>query len=72
MATTQVEIARRAGLDVSSVNKILNRRRGPVFKQATGRARAESRGLPWCAASSRRPCLTQPSPHRSGAEMSKF
>ena len=35
MAATQVEIARRVGLDVSSVNKILNRRRGPVFKQAT-------------------------------------
>ena len=35
MVATQVEIARRAGLDVSSVNKILNRRRGPVFKQAT-------------------------------------
>jgi len=35
MATTQVEIARRVGLDVSSVNKILNRRPGPVFKQAT-------------------------------------
>jgi transcriptional regulator with XRE-family HTH domain len=35
MAATQVEIARRVGLDVSSVNKILNRRPGPVFKQAT-------------------------------------
>ena len=35
MAATQVEIARRVGLDVSSVNKILNRRRGPVFKPAT-------------------------------------
>jgi len=35
MAATQVEIARRAGLDVSSVNKILNRRPGPVFKKAT-------------------------------------
>jgi hypothetical protein len=35
MAATQVEIARRVGLDVSSVNKILNRRRGPVFKQTT-------------------------------------
>ena len=35
MAATQVEIARRVGLDVSSVNKILNRRRGPVFKKAT-------------------------------------
>ncbi len=30
---TQVEIARRVGLDVSSVNKILNRRKGPVFKK---------------------------------------
>jgi len=35
MATTQVEIARRVGLDVSTVNKILNRRQGPVFKRAT-------------------------------------
>lgn len=32
---TQVEIARRVGLDVSSVNKILNRRAGPVFKKET-------------------------------------
>ena len=35
MAATQVEIARRVGLDVSSVNKILNRRAGPVFKKST-------------------------------------
>jgi transcriptional regulator with XRE-family HTH domain len=35
MAATQVEIARRVGLDVSTVNKILNRRQGPVFKRAT-------------------------------------
>jgi hypothetical protein len=35
MPATQVEIARRVGLDVSSVNKILNRRSGSVFKQAT-------------------------------------
>jgi len=35
MAATQVEIARQVGLDVSSVNKILNRRPGVVFKQAT-------------------------------------
>ncbi len=35
MGATQVEIARQVGLDVSSVNKILNRRSGPVFKQAT-------------------------------------
>lgn len=35
MAATQVEIARQVGLDVSSVNKILNRRQGAVFKQAT-------------------------------------
>jgi len=34
-AATQVEIARRLGLDVSSVNKILNRRSGAVFKPAT-------------------------------------
>lgn len=32
---TQVEIARRIGLDVSSVNKILNRRQGPVFRKET-------------------------------------
>jgi transcriptional regulator with XRE-family HTH domain len=32
---TQVEIARRVGLDVSSVNKILNRRAGPVFRKET-------------------------------------
>lgn len=32
---TQVEIARRLGLDVSSVNKILNRCRGPVFRKET-------------------------------------
>lgn len=32
---TQVEIARRVGLDVSSVNKILNRRQGPVFRRET-------------------------------------
>ena len=35
MAATQVEIARQVGLDVSSVNKILNRRAGAVFKKAT-------------------------------------
>jgi hypothetical protein len=35
MAATQTEIARQVGLDVSSVNKILNRRSGAVFKQAT-------------------------------------
>ncbi len=34
---TQVEIARRAGIDVSSVNKILNRRQGPVFRKETVR-----------------------------------
>ncbi len=34
---TQVEIARRVGLDVSSVNKILNRRKGPVFRKETVR-----------------------------------
>jgi transcriptional regulator with XRE-family HTH domain len=32
---TQSEIARRAGLDVSSVNKILNQRPGPVFRKET-------------------------------------
>ena len=32
---TQGEIARRLGLDVSSVNKILNKRPGPVFRKET-------------------------------------
>jgi len=32
---TQVEIARKLGLDVSSVNKILNRCKGPVFRRET-------------------------------------
>ena len=32
---TQVEIAHRVGLDVSSVNKILNKRQGPVFRKET-------------------------------------
>lgn len=32
---TQVEIARRCNLDVSSVNKILNRVDGPVFRKET-------------------------------------
>ena len=32
---TQMEIARRVGLDVSSVNKILNRRAGPIFRKET-------------------------------------
>ena len=32
---TQVEIARKLGLDVSSVNKILNRCKGPVFRKET-------------------------------------
>jgi len=32
---TQMQIARKAGLDVSSVNKILNRRKGPRFRKAT-------------------------------------
>jgi transcriptional regulator with XRE-family HTH domain len=35
MAATQAEVARRVGLDVSSVNKILNRRPGHVFKKST-------------------------------------
>ena len=35
MAVTQLEIAKRVNLDVSSVNKILNRRPGPVFKKET-------------------------------------
>jgi transcriptional regulator with XRE-family HTH domain len=32
---TQSQIARRVGLDVSSVNKILNKRPGPVFRKET-------------------------------------
>jgi len=32
---TQKQIAQRVGLDVSSVNKILNRRKGPIFKKET-------------------------------------
>jgi transcriptional regulator with XRE-family HTH domain len=35
MGATQKEIARRVGLDVSSVNKILNHRQGPVFRKET-------------------------------------
>ncbi len=35
MSVTQLDIARRVNLDVSSVNKILNRRPGPVFKKET-------------------------------------
>ena len=35
MGVTQLEIAKRVNLDVSSVNKILNRRPGPVFKKET-------------------------------------
>lgn len=35
MRVTQLEIARHTGLDVSSVNKILNERRGPKFKAET-------------------------------------
>lgn len=34
---TQWEVARACGLDVSSVNKILNRRVGPVFRKTTVR-----------------------------------
>ncbi len=35
MALIQVQIARHVGLDVSSVNKILNKRKGPAFKKTT-------------------------------------
>lgn len=35
MKVTQAQIARRVGMDVSSVNKILNRRPGPVFRSET-------------------------------------
>ena len=37
MKVTQTEIARRVGMDVSSVNKILNRRVGSVFRKETVR-----------------------------------
>jgi transcriptional regulator with XRE-family HTH domain len=36
--TTQLDIARRCRLDVSSVNKILHRRKGPKFKKETVKA----------------------------------
>lgn len=32
---TQIEVARKVGMDVSSVNKILNRVPGPVFSKDT-------------------------------------
>ena len=35
MAVTQVQIARRVDLDVSSVNKVLNKRPGAVFRKET-------------------------------------
>lgn len=35
MGATQLEIARRCGVDVSSVNKILGRKRGPKFHEDT-------------------------------------
>jgi transcriptional regulator with XRE-family HTH domain len=35
MGVTQLQIAQRIGIDVSTVNKILNRRKGPVFKKDT-------------------------------------
>jgi hypothetical protein len=35
---TQSDVARVCGLDVSSVNKILNEVRGPVFKKSTIKA----------------------------------
>jgi hypothetical protein len=35
MACRQIDIARRVGLDVSSVNKILNKTPGPVFHKDT-------------------------------------
>ena len=35
MAATQVQIAQELGIDVSSVNKILNHRIGPVFRKET-------------------------------------
>jgi len=35
MACTQTDIAKRIGVHVSSVNKILNRVRGPVFHKDT-------------------------------------
>src|SRR5258707_6777533 len=35
LMVTQIEIARQVGLDVSSVNKILNKTPGPVFRKTT-------------------------------------
>ncbi len=35
MAATQVDIARELNIDVSTVNKILNHARGPVFTKET-------------------------------------
>lgn len=46
--TTQLEIAREVGLDVSSVNKILNRMPGPKFQESTIKAvRRAARKLGW-------------------------
>ena len=35
VTATQIRIAEEVGLDVSSVNKILNRRKGPTFRKET-------------------------------------
>lgn len=35
MSCTQGDIAKRVGMDVSTVNKILNKRAGPVFRKST-------------------------------------
>lgn len=35
MSCTQLDIAKRVGMDVSSINKILNKRIGPVFRRST-------------------------------------
>lgn len=35
MSVRQTDIAKAVGMDVSSVNKILNRRPGPVFREET-------------------------------------
>jgi DNA-binding LacI/PurR family transcriptional regulator len=44
MGVTQKDISKRLGLDVSSVNKILNRRKGPVFRKETIKAVFEVAG----------------------------
>ncbi len=35
MSVTQTDVAKRVGMDVSSVNKILNRKPGAIFRKET-------------------------------------